>query len=90
MYKLLFLVSMFLLTGCDKPQWAIGEERARKNCDILVITSEGKYSKTYYTKNNTIVFNSSNTCITFTDLITESNTTTCGTFAIVAKPKNNN
>lgn len=94
MYKLLaiILVSslLLLLTGCDKPQWRVNEDLAYSNCDTLVKTSEGKYHKTYFTKNNTIVFNSTNTCITFTDLLTKSSTTTCGTFTIATKPKNIN
>lgn len=92
MYKLLaiILVSslLLLLTGCDKPQWIVDEELAYSNCDTLIKTSEGKYYKTYYTKNSTIVFNSTNTCITFTDLLTKSSTTACGTFTIKAKPIN--
>lgn len=88
MYKLLLLVSIFLLTGCDKPQWRIKEEPAYANCDTIVVTSEGKYSKTYPTKSSTITFNTSSTCITFLDLLTNFNTTTCGTFSIRGNPKN--
>ena len=86
MYKFLLLTILSLtFTGCDKPQWKIDEERAYAESDTLIITQAGKYTKTYFTKKNSIVFNSTNTCITFTDLLIYKDTAACGTFTITGK-----
>ena len=84
MYKLLLIP--FLFVGCiDKPKWKIDQENAFAKADSIIMATEGKYSVQYYTLNNTIVFNSTNTCVTFKDLLHNTTTMTCGTFTIQGK-----
>ena len=86
MYKstILILLSLVLI-GCDKPQWRIDEERAYAEADTLVITQSGKYTKAYFTKKHSITFNSTNTCVTFTNLLLNKDVSACGTFTITGK-----
>lgn len=91
MHKLLAIISissLLLLTGCIKSQRTIDRELAYEKCDTIIVTQDGKFTKSYFTKNDSIVFNSTNTCITFIDMFTKAKTITCGTFTIKAKPIN--
>ena len=86
MHKLVILILLSLaFIGCDKPQWRLDEERAYAESDTLIITPAGRYTKTYFTKKNSIISNSTNTCITFTNLLLYKDVATCGTFTITGK-----
>lgn len=79
------LIMAYIFVGCGKPQWRINEDKAFAKADILIITSEGRYSKTYFSLSDSIKFNSTNTCISFSDLLSNSQATTCGSFTIKGK-----
>lgn len=85
MYKLLLILLSLVFTGCDKPQWKIDEERAYAKSDTRIITQAGKYTQSYFTNESSIVFNQTNTCITFNNLLTDTKTMACGTFTITGK-----